>query len=194
MKSLGIAVIASLPLWALSNAVTIQEKSGSTQTNRVLTIPRYFAQGEICQYPQPYTGGSAVTYWQTDIKTRWPADSNCSGGWVKFAEITMEITLTASSNTMVEFRNSLPGSSGGSGLSQSAMLNFNTGSGAGSWGAGFSATTGGVAMICRAGSKIACGARDMIAAGFYKVLESGPLRTSVLVREGPDATTSVTTR
>src|ERR1017187_4316242 len=116
MKSLGIAVIASLPLWALSNAVTIQEKSGSTQTNRVLTIPRYFAQGEICQYPQPYTGGSAVTYWQADIKTRWPSDANCSGGYVKFALITIEITLTASSNTVVEFRNSSSASSGASGL------------------------------------------------------------------------------
>ena len=180
--------------WGLSNAVTIQETSGSTQTNRVLTIPRYFAQGEICQYPQPYTGGSAVTYWQADIKTRWPSDANCSGGYVKFALITIEITLTASSNTVVEFRNSSSASSGASGLTQSGMLNFNTGSGAGSWGAGFSATTGSVPMTCRVGSSIPCGARDMITAGFYKVLESGPLRTSVLVREGPDAATSVTTR
>ena len=180
--------------WGLSNAITLQEKLGSTQFNTVRTVPRYFAQGEICQYPQPYTGGSAVTYWQADIKTRWPGDANCGGGYVKFALITIQITLTASSNTVVEFRSSSSSSSGGSGLNQAAMLAFNTGSGAGSWGAGFSATTGGVTQTCRVGSTIPCGARDMITAGFYKVLESGPLRTSVLVREGPDAATSVTTR
>src|ERR1035441_1460863 len=84
--------------WGLSNAITLQEKLGSTQFNTVRTVPRYFAQGEICQYPQPYTGGSAVTYWQADIKTRWPGDANCGGGYVKFALITIQITLTASSN------------------------------------------------------------------------------------------------
>src|ERR1039458_3156616 len=181
--------------WGLSNAVTIQETSGTTQTNRVVPIPRYFAQGEICQYPQPYTGGSAVAHWQADVKTRWPGDANCGGGFGKVPLITIEITLPASSsNTVVEFRNSSSASSGGSGLNQAAMLAFNTGAGAGSWGAGFSATTGGVTQTCRVGSTIPCGARDMITAGFYKVLESGPLRTSVLVREGPDAATSVTTR
>jgi hypothetical protein len=186
MKTSLLLLTSFASAWALSNAVIVQEKSGSTQTNRVLTVPRYFAQGEICQYPQPYTSGNPVTYWQADVKTRWPADSNCAGGYAKFAEITIEITLAGSSNTVVEFRNSASSSSGGSGLSQSGMLSFNTGSGAGSWGAGFSATTGGVTMTCRVGSAIPCGARDMITAGMYKVLESGPLRTSVLVREGPD--------
>src|ERR1039457_2172341 len=167
MKSLGIAVIASLPVFALSNAVTIQEKSGSTQPNRVLTVPRYFAQGEICQYPQPYTGGSAVTYWQADVKTRWPADSNCGGGYVKYALITIEITLTASSNTVVEFRNSASSSSGGSGLNQAQMLAFDTGTGAGSWGAKITAGAGALSK--------SVSARSMIGNGMWQTLESGPL-------------------
>ena len=189
-----LLLVTSLPVWGLSNAVTIQEKSGSTQSNRVLTTPRYFAQGEICQYPQPYVSGSAIANWQADVKTRWPADSNCSGGYVKIALVTAELTLGAGSNTVMEFRNSASSSSSGSGLTQSAMLAFSTGSGVGTWGAGWTATTGGVTITCRLGSAIPCGARDMIAAGFYKVLESGPLRTSVLVREGPDDVTPVTTR
>src|ERR1035438_4739019 len=164
--------------WGMSNAVTIQETSGSTQTNRVLSIPRYFAQGEICQYPQPYTGGSAVAHWQADVKTRWPGDANCGGGYVKFALITIEITLTASSNTVVEFRSSSSSSSGGSGLNQAAMLAFNTGSGAGSWGA---KVTVGVSSLTKSAS-----ARTMIAAGMWAAVESGPLRTTVVVREGPD--------
>src|ERR1035438_9191998 len=175
----ALLLLASLPLFALSNAVTIQEKSGSTQPNRVLTVPRYFAQGEICQYPQPYTGGSAVTYWQADVKTRWSADSNCGGGYVKYALITIEITLTASSNTVVEFRNSASSSSGGSGLTQAQMLTFNTGSGAGSWGAGWSATTGGITESCLIGSTVPCDALAMIGSGMWKYLEQGPLRTSV---------------
>src|ERR1039457_4748249 len=106
MKTSLLLLASFASAWALSNAVTIQERSGSSQTNRVLTVPRYFVQGEICQYPQPYTGGSAVTYWQADVKTRWPADSNCGGGYARFAEITIEITLIGGSNTVVEFRNS----------------------------------------------------------------------------------------
>lgn len=189
-----ILLLASLPIWALSNAVVLQEQSGATQNNRVITIPRWFAADEICQYPQPYVFGGAVANWQADIKTRFPASASCSGGSVKFALITIEITLSANSNTSVDFRSSSSSSSSGSGLSQAQTLAFNTGGGAGSWGAGWTATTGGVTITCRVGSAIPCGARDMIAAGFYKVLESGPLRTGVLVREGPDDVTPVTTR
>ena len=186
---LAIFILASCPLWALSNAVTIQEKSGTTQTNRVLTIPRYFAQDEICQYPRPYNDltSAFVTNWQVDIKTRWPVDSICSGGAAKYALITIEITLAASStNNVIEFQNSSSSSSGGSALTQSQMLNFNTGSGAGSWGAGWSATTGGVTESCLIASTVPCDARAMIGAGMWKYLEQGPLRTSVLVREASD--------
>jgi hypothetical protein len=163
--------------FGMSNAVTIQEKSGSVQTKRLLTIPRYFAQGEICQYPAPYTGGTILTYWQADVKTRWPVTTACVGGSVRFALVTVETTFTTSQ--VVEFRNSASTSSGGSGLTQTQMLNFDTGGGAGSWGAKISTAVGTL-------SAKSISARTMIAAGMWTSLESGPLRTSVLVREGPD--------
>src|SRR4051812_40978411 len=112
---LVLALVLSMPAWALSNAVTIQEKSGSDQTNRVLMIPRYFADNEICLNPRPYSGGSAMTYWQTNVRTRWPGDGDCSGGYARFAFITVEIpTLAANSTTFsIEFRSDAAASSDG---------------------------------------------------------------------------------
>src|SRR5437764_6711146 len=102
MRLLAV-LIWSAPLWGLSNAVTVQEKSGATQTNRVVTIPRFFADKEVCQNPRPYSGGMAVSYWQADVKSRWPGDSACTGGYAKFALITVELTLTGNGATAVEF-------------------------------------------------------------------------------------------
>ena len=174
---LVLALLLSMPAWALSNAVRIQEKSGSDQTNRVVMIPRYFADKEICLNPRPYNAGSAMTYWQTNVKTRWPADGNCSGGYVRFALITVEIpTLTANSTFAIEFRSDAATASSGSGLAKQQMLDFDAGGGAGSWGAKIST---GVATLTDAVS-----ARDMIGNDHYQVLASGPLLTMVLVREG----------
>ena len=106
-------LICSAPLWGLSNAVTVQEKSGATQTNRVVTIPRFFADKEVCQNPRPYSGGSAVSYWQADVKSRWPGDSACTGGYAKFALITVELTITGNGATAVEFRSDASSSSCG---------------------------------------------------------------------------------
>jgi len=188
MNIIAAILIAVLPAMALSNAVTIQEKSGSTQTNRVITIPRYFAQDEVCLNPRPYLGGLAVAYWQADVKTRWPGTAACSGGTVKFALISVQIPSIAanSSTTVVEFRSDAAASSAGSGLTKTQMLAFDAGGGASSWGAKL---TAGVGVLSASVS-----ARTMIGNDHYQVLESGPLRTSILVREGPDAISAATTR
>jgi hypothetical protein len=180
-------VLAAMPAFALSNAITLQEQSASTQTNRVITIPRYFADKEICQNPRPYSGGSAVAFWQSDVKTRWPADAACVGGYAKLSLVTVEIpSLTGSGTVSVEFRSDPASSSSGSGLTKTQMLAFDAGGGASSWGAVMTASVVGLT-----GS---ASARTMIGNGQYKVLESGPLRTSILVREGPDSIQGTATR
>jgi hypothetical protein len=182
-----LVILFSMPLWALSNAVTIQEKSGTTQTNRVVTIPRFFADKEVCLNPRPYSGGSPVAYWQTNVKSRWPSDASCVGGYVKFALITVEIpSLNGNGAVAVEFRGDASPSSAFSPRGKQDYLNFNTGSGAGSWGARITTGVGGLTD--------SVSARDMIGDDQYQVLEDGPLRTTLLVREGPEAVSGATTR
>src|SRR6185437_2704124 len=195
MRALGCMLLAGISCFALSNAVTVYDLTGSPQIRRVVTIPRWFAQGEICNYPQPFTGGAAVPYWQADVLNRWPADAACAAGYVKFAMVTAEVTIpattlagtqTSTGSLAVEFRGSSSASSGGAGMSQSDMLNFNTGAGAGVWPSRMTLSTGGVTFQVSA--------KSMISGNYYQVLANGPLRTSVLVREGPDAAAATSTR
>jgi hypothetical protein len=51
--------------------VKIKETTGSTQTSRPFTIGRFFAKGEIVHYPRPSISGTALSAWQSDVKTRW---------------------------------------------------------------------------------------------------------------------------
>jgi hypothetical protein len=177
---------ATMPAWGLSNAVTLADRSGAAQTNRVVTVPRYFANKEICGFARPYAAGAGLPYWQADVKNRWAADTDCAAGYVKFALITIETSIPANGALTVEFRSSATASSGGAGLSKSAMLSFDAGGGPSSWGAG---------MDLRAGAiRQTASARAMLASDHYQVLESGPLRTSLLIREGPDAASGATTR
>src|SRR4051812_30001996 len=112
MRTIQLLLATVSVSFALSNSVTLNNLSGA-QVTRVLTIPRYFADKEICQYPQPYTAGAAVRYWQADVRNRWPADGDCAGGYVKFALITIEQTISGSGSVTVEFRNGEASSSGG---------------------------------------------------------------------------------
>ena len=97
-------VFALVPLLAihaqragrLSNAVTIEELSGSAQPNRPFTISRVFAEGEIPHYPQPFVGGTPLSPWQADIKTRWrDGQAECS---IVNVSNTSPITVTCSNN------------------------------------------------------------------------------------------------
>jgi hypothetical protein len=124
-----------------------------------------------------------VPNWQSDVKTRWAADGNCAAGYVKFAIITLEHAVSTRPLT-IEFRAAAAPSSEGSGLTKDQMLNFATAEGV--WGAKLTAETAGISH--------SISARTMVSAGQYQVVESGPLRTSILVREGPDAVNPSTTR
>ena len=121
--------------------------------------------------------------WQSDVKTRWPSDQNCAAGYVKFALITLEHAVSQRPLT-VEFRAVASPASEGSGLTKQGMLDFATAEGV--WGAKLTAEVGGVSH--------SISARTMLGDDQYQVLESGPLRTSVLVREAPDAVNRSATR
>ncbi len=62
-----------------ANSITVQSTSGATQTNRPITIGRFFADGEIPpgQCAQPQINGSLLssTQWQCDAKNHWPDGS-----------------------------------------------------------------------------------------------------------------------
>ncbi len=191
-----ILLCACVPAFALSNAVTISNLSASAQTSRTWAVHRYFADKEICGQPQPFTGGSAIPNWQSDVTSRWPADSACSvgsGGYAKTAMISFELTVAGSSSAVVEFRASAnachlgnAATCAAAGASQTDLLNFDAGGGAGSWGLKVSATTGGITLERSA--------RTMMAAGQYQVLKNGPLFTEILVREGPQSVQGTATR
>lgn len=195
----GRLVVAALlclgaqPVMALSNSVTLTDESGSPQTARTYTIARYFANQEICAYPAPYSGGTALAYWQADVKNRWPADSQCASGYVKFALVSFETTLAANGSAKVEFRNDTrpchlgdATTCAAGGLNKASMLAFDAGGGAGSWGGGMLLATGGVTQTASA--------RTMLGSDHFRVLENGPLRTTVVIRESPDAVSGVKTR
>lgn len=77
-RGIYFAVRAVLPAALLSAAIaappdviTIQETSGSAQSGRPFTIGRFFAKGEIANFPQPSISGTPLAIWQADVKTRW---------------------------------------------------------------------------------------------------------------------------
>lgn len=188
-----LTVLLALPLLAVSNKVTLQDKSGTSHGTRQFVIPRYFAQDEICSNPKPYIGGSAVTYWQSHVENRWPASAVCAGGAAKFAVIIIETELLGGGSVDVAFRNStdachLGGAAtcSAAGMSKADLLNFDAGGGTASWGAKLQATTGGITM--------SRSARTMISSDHYQIIRNGPIYAEVLVREGPDAVSTAATR
>lgn len=192
MRLLLCAALA-LPILALDNHVTLQDKSGADHGTRQFVIPRYFAKDEICANPKPYIGGSAVTYWQSHVENRWPVSGVCAGGSAKFAVIIIETTLSSGENKAVHFRNSADACHLGdastcaaAGMTKTDLLDFDAGGGAASWGAKIQATTGGITL--------SRSARTMISSDHYQIIRNGPIYAEVLVREGPEAVSGATTR
>lgn len=100
---LTVAIVA--PLLALDNSFTVHNwngtgsgatrKTASTeQANRPFTFFRFFAQGEIANYPRPRIGGIASVTWQSDVKTRWRDATTV----VNISSITQDV---ASGQTLV---------------------------------------------------------------------------------------------
>lgn len=159
-----------------ANSIAITELRGTAQSGRPFTISRVFAQGEISGFPQPVLGGVPATLWQADVKTRWP------DGTVQHALVSFQASLAANAVLTVTFvNNANPCSSGnraacdGASLTQQQMLDFNAGSGTGSWGGRLDAAA--------SGNKRSADVRALIAAGQWSYWLRGPVVTQAIVED-----------
>lgn len=182
-------ILAVLPVFGISNSITIRNTSGSAQTNRVVTISRPFVQDEICDYAQPFIGGVGVSVWQNDRVNRWPVSATCPSGSVKLVKISWQATYAGSSITTIDFRNnSNPCSSGNqaacnaAALDEAGMLAFNGGTWTST--AVLTPQPTGTATIQTFNPK------TVLDAGLFEYLLRGPAVTEVLVA---DRTSSRTT-
>lgn len=177
-----LAMMLAMPLMALDNSVRIVERTGASQASRPFTLFRSFANDEICGHPQPFADGAAVTPWQSDVWSRWPASALCPAGAVKTAYISFQYSLAANQTVVVDFRDSTnPCSSGdqaacnAAGLSQSSMLSFN----GGNWGARMTVAANPVG----ASTIQNVDARGMLSAGVWSYRLRGPVVTQVVVED-----------
>jgi hypothetical protein len=164
----------AVPLWGLSNSVVVYEAGGAAQTDRPLTISRFFAKGEFPSgtYPRPYSGGAALGVYQVDVKTTWP------DGSVQHAFISTRLSLPANGSVTVDFRQAgvrchlvNDAACEAAALSGSGILN----SVSGTWGAGVRGTLNSIAY--------SADARTMIAAGNFTYWLKGPVVTQVIAED-----------
>lgn len=171
MRILALAMMA-LPVWGLSNAVTIQAAS-EVSAAQVHRVPRWFARGEIANYPRPFVAGGAPAAWQAEVKNRWP------DGSVRFAIMSFPAPIGAGLSVVVDFRDSVNACHLGNqatceaaALTGQQMLDFK----GGTWAAEIVATAdpqGGT-------TQRSASARTMLANGHYSYWIRGPVETVVV--------------
>jgi hypothetical protein len=168
-------VLLTLPLWGLSNAVTITATS-EVPAWQVHRVPRWFAKGEIGGYPQPFVANVAAAEWQADVKNRW------ADGSVRYALVHFTSAIAASGSITVDFRNSADACHLGNqatceaaGLNGAGMLAF----GGGTWDAEMRVS----ADPAGATTAHVPNARTMLAANQFTYWLRGPLVTSVIAED-----------
>jgi Purple acid Phosphatase, N-terminal domain len=148
------------------DTAVVYETSGSTQTNRPVSIARAFVQGEIAGFAQPAINGTTITdptKWQCDVKNRWP------DGSLKFAIVSFVIpTLPASGSVNVTFVNNASGNNTGE-QTVSQML-----------GAPYDFD---VDMTLTGTATRAISARAMLTAGAWRLWLQGPVVTAVIIED-----------
>jgi hypothetical protein len=174
MKLLLLTLLA-LPLWSLSNAVTIST-TNEVPASQAHRVPRWFAQGEIVNYPQPFVSNAAASAWQVDVKNRWP------DGSVRYAIIHFQAAIPALSSIVVDFRDS---------ANACHLGNQATCEAAGLDGAGMLAANGGTwdaemrvsADPVGATTQRTANARTMLTANHFTYWLRGPLVTAVIAED-----------
>ncbi len=96
------------------DSIIVYSTSGSPQTNRILSIGRFFKDGDIPSFAQAVIGSTPILT-QCDVKNRWP------DGSLKFAIVSFVIPNLSTSGTQVSFQNQSSGNNTGY-LQQSDML------------------------------------------------------------------------
>jgi len=141
-----------------SNGVSI---SGAAETNRAVSVPRFFKQGDIPQFAQAVINGSGVLT-QCDVKNRWP------DGSLKFAIVSFVLPNVSASGTQITFQNQSTGNNTGS-LAQADMLDA-------------SYDFDGVMQLSGAASR-SISARAMLQAGKFRYWLQGPIVTAAIIED-----------
>jgi hypothetical protein len=88
------------------NGITVSDLSGHGQSNRPISIGRFFRQGDIAQFAQAVLGNVPLLT-QCDVKNRWP------DGSLKFAIISFILPSISTGGTAVTFQNQSTGNNTG---------------------------------------------------------------------------------
>lgn len=186
MRTTILCLIVSMQAIALDNAVRITDRTGAAQSARPFTIGWVFAEDEICNFPQPFTGGAGLAVWQVDNVNRWPASAVCPGGSVQRADISFAASVPANGTLAVDFRNNANPCSAGNraacdatGLDTVGMLTFN----GGAWATDLRVTANPQGST----TSRTFNARTALAAGRWRYWLRGPAVTRVIVGDSSTA-------
>lgn len=147
-----------------TNAVFIHNRTLSAMSQRPVSVPKVFKQGEIQNYAKAQgTGVTGLT--QCDVKNRWP------DGSVKFAIVSFLADIPAEGSIEVDFTNQATGNNNNF-LSKADMLTQNYDFD------GTIETTG----YPQAGATV-MSARAMLQADHYRYWLQGPIVTAVILED-----------
>lgn len=147
---------------SVADTVKIFETSGKAQSNRPISIPRAFRQGEIPNFAKASIDGKPLLT-QCDVKNRWP------DGSLKYAIVSFVTpNLPGKGSVVVSFSNQESGNNSGY-ASKDEMLNQDY---------DFDA-----AIEMQSGSTQTVRAREMLSKGAYRYWLQGPVVTAVIIED-----------
>ncbi len=162
----GLAPTAAVSLTVIAsggpgNGITVSDLSGSGQTNRFVSVGRFFSQGDIPHFAQAIVGGTPILT-QCDVKNRW------SDGSLKFAIISFVLPSVSTSGTAVGFQDQATGNNTGF-LQQADMLN--------------NAYDFDAVMQLNGTVSPTTSARSMLQGGQFRYWLQGPIVTAVIIED-----------
>ena len=153
------------------NGIVVYSTSGSAQTNRMVSIGRFFKQGDIPDFAQAVVDGTPILT-QCDVKNRWP------DGSLKFAIVSFIVPNVSTSGTPVSFQDQGSGNNSGF-LAQADMLKA-------------AYDFDGVIQLTGTRSP-SISARSMLQAGAFSYWLQGPIVTAVILEDRNNRTFDVNT-
>jgi hypothetical protein len=150
------------------DSIKIYNLSRTEQTNRPVSVPRAFVQGEILNYAQAIVDGAPLLT-QCDVKNRWP------DGSLKYAIVSFVVPLIPATRFLpVSFSNQLSGNNTDF-LNQAGMLD-----------SAFDFE----AKIQMTGAMVQnVSARQMLSNGAFRYWLQGPIVTAVIIEDRTKART-----
>ena len=145
----------------VGNGITVSDLSGYGQSNRPISIGRFFREGDIPQFAQAVVGNTPLLT-QCDVKNRWP------DGSLKFAIISFVLPSVSTGGTAVVFQNQATGNNTGY-LQMGDMLDSSY---------DFDAT-----MYLSGTVSPSISARSMLQNGSFRYWLQGPIVTAVVVED-----------